>query len=113
MQPKRISLERATHYPRPTREMTHDVLTPVSSPVFVSRIRESMVKIMVTSDPRQQHTVRCDPDEGWQVDGIAHGGDFRKSPGGLSVDPSTCGFWCAIALGALVRGSPFDTVSKG
>ena len=31
--------------------------------------------------------------------------------GALPRDPSTCVLWCAIALGALVRGIPLDHVS--
>ncbi len=28
------------------------------------------------------------------------------------VDPSICIFWCAVALGALVKGAPFESVRK-
>lgn len=33
--------------------------------------------------------------------------------GAVPRDPSTCILWCAIALGALVRGFPLDQVSGG
>ena len=28
----------------------------------------------------------------------------------LPMDPSTCIFWCAVALGALVKGNPIESV---
>ena len=28
------------------------------------------------------------------------------------MDPSTCIFWCAVALGALVKGNPIESVSS-
>lgn len=28
----------------------------------------------------------------------------------LPMDPPTCTFWCAVALGALVKGTPVDSV---
>ena len=34
----------------------------------------------------------------------------ENGPGALPRDPSTCALWCAIALGALVRGFPLDHV---
>ncbi|CAM9441777.1 unnamed protein product, partial [Laminaria digitata] len=30
----------------------------------------------------------------------------------LPVDPSICVFWCAVALGALVKGRPIESVDK-
>lgn len=36
-----------------------------------------------------------------------------NGPGALPRDASTCGLWCAIALGALVRGFPLDHVGFG
>lgn len=30
----------------------------------------------------------------------------------VSVGPSTCVFWCAVALGALVKGQPIESVSN-
>ena len=31
----------------------------------------------------------------------------------LPMDPSTCVFWCAVALGALVKGRPIESVRNG
>lgn len=79
---------------------------------FSSHVRESMVKIMLTADPRQQCSFGGDDSERWQLDGICErGGLLEASNGRVSLmDPSTCTFWCAVALGALVRGSPLQSV---
>ena len=81
--------------------------------LFTSSIRESMVKIMLTSDPRQVLRFGDDRDEISQLDAVPVGVDVLSALNGksLPMDPSTCVFWCAVALGALVRGSPFKTVS--
>ena len=34
----------------------------------------------------------------------------ENGPGAMPRDPSTCALWCAIALGALVRGYPLGQV---
>lgn len=34
----------------------------------------------------------------------------ESAPAALPRDPSTCALWCAIALGALVRGAPLEHV---
>ena len=88
--------------------MTH--LRPL---VSASRIRESMVKIMVTSDSREQPTVGDGCGEGSRLDAIMGRGEFHNATTEENVlmDPSTCVFWCAVALGALVRGSPVEMVS--
>lgn len=31
----------------------------------------------------------------------------------FTVDPSACVFWCAVALGALVKGQPIESVRNG
>lgn len=33
--------------------------------------------------------------------------------GELPVDPSTCVFWCAVALGSLMKGRPIKSVRNG
>lgn len=68
---------------------------------------------MVTPVQRQQPTCGVDRGEGGQVDDIAEGGKLDESLSGrdLLMDPSTCTFWCAVALGALARGSPLQSVS--
>lgn len=77
---------------------------PLRCLFFSSGIRESMVKIMLAPDPRQQSPFGEDHGDDWQLDGIAG----RGAPMG----PSTCIFWGAVALGALVRGSPLQSVSR-
>lgn len=33
--------------------------------------------------------------------------------GQRSADPSTCVFWCAVAIGSLVKGRPIESVRNG
>lgn len=74
-----------------------------------------MVKIMVTPAGRQ-HSVCEGGDSGTagRLDAIVRRGEFRSAFGGgeLPSGPSTCVFWCAVALGALVRGNPIESVSN-
>ncbi|CAM9574729.1 unnamed protein product [Ectocarpus fasciculatus] len=79
-----------------------------------SHIRETMVKIMTSYADLQQPTVRTDCDDEGPFDAIARGADWSKASecNQLPMDPSTCTFWCAIALGALAKGSPVESVSK-
>ena len=73
-----------------------------------------MVKIMLTPDHGRQPTTGKGRGDGLQVDGAAGGVEvFNALRGkGLPTEASTCIFWCAVALGALVRGSPIETVSR-
>ncbi|CAM9151229.1 unnamed protein product [Ectocarpus sp. 8 AP-2014] len=79
-----------------------------------SRIRETMVKIMTSLSSLQQSVVGADYDAGGHLDAIARGEEWIKASerNQLPRDPSTCTFWCAIALGALAKGSPIESVSK-
>ena len=65
-----------------------------------------MVKIMVAPASRQHSAFGGGGDSGTagRMDAIVRNGE-------LPVGPSTCVFWCAVALGALVRGSPIESVS--
>ncbi|CAN0123290.1 unnamed protein product [Ectocarpus sp. 6 AP-2014] len=78
-----------------------------------SHIRETMVNIMV-SPAIQQSFVGGDFGAGGPFDSIAGGVEWSKASGGhqLPMNPSTCTFWCAIALGALAKGSPVESVAK-
>lgn len=98
---------------RPPDSYRHPATSTLLPPAFVSHIRESMVKIMVGTDTRHPPAFGDDRGQRPLGDGTAEGVEFRTESGGrgLPMDPSTCVFWCAIALGALVRGSPFETVS--
>lgn len=51
--------------------------------------------------------------EAGQPDAMAFGGDFGSTFGRkeFPMNASTCVFWCAVALGALVKGSPIESVS--
>lgn len=100
------------HDPLATEHMLRHTLLHALLRV-ASHIRESMVRIMVIPDPRHQSPFGNNRGEDWQLDGIAGRVECGKAMGGtdLPMDPSTCVFWCAVALGALVRGSPLESVS--
>ncbi|CAM9538320.1 unnamed protein product [Ectocarpus sp. 8 AP-2014] len=78
-----------------------------------SHIRETMVNIMV-SPAIQQSFVGGDFGAEGPFDSIAGGVEWSKVSRGhqLPMNPSTCTFWCAIALGALAKGSPLESVAK-
>ncbi|CAN0364964.1 unnamed protein product [Ectocarpus sp. 6 AP-2014] len=78
-----------------------------------SHIRETMVKVMTSPAPLPQSASGADCDAEGHLDAIARGAEWIKASerNQLPMDPSTCTFWCAIALGALAKGSPIDTVS--
>ena len=69
-----------------------------------SDIRETMVKLMVT--PGAVYNRAEAGEVGTTVPEKACGT-------GLGIiDPSACVFWCAVALGAIVKGSPVESVSQ-
>eukprot|EP00752_Nemacystus_decipiens_P005048 g4584.t1 len=70
-----------------------------------SHIRATMVKIMVNHASRQPSAFEGGDAE---TDGRL---DAMMRRGELPVSPSTCVFWCAVALGALVRGNPVESVA--
>ncbi|CAM9247501.1 unnamed protein product [Ectocarpus fasciculatus] len=76
-----------------------------------SHIRGTMVKMMASSTPQHQPGAPHDsPAQGQFAailteDGIATGNK-------LSTGPSACTFWCAVGLGALVKGSPVESVAN-
>ncbi|CAM9689429.1 unnamed protein product [Ectocarpus sp. 6 AP-2014] len=75
-----------------------------------SHIRETMVKIMTPPSSLQQSAVGADERS---VDTNAPGANWIKASERNQpfMDPSTCTFWCAIALGALAKGSPIESAS--
>ncbi|CBN75397.1 hypothetical protein Esi_0093_0008 [Ectocarpus siliculosus] len=79
-----------------------------------SHIRETMVKIMRSPASLQQSAVEADCDDERSYDAIARGAHWIQASerNQLPRDPSTCTFWCAIALGALAEGSPIQSVYK-
>lgn len=72
-----------------------------------------MVNIMLAPASRQQAALGIGSDEVAQPDATAMGGGFGSTFGGKEppMNPSTCIFWCAVALGALVKGAPIESVS--
>lgn len=72
-----------------------------------------MVKIMVTALSRQHSMFGGDSGTVGRLDAIFRKGEVCSALGGgeLPIGPSTCVFWCAVALGALVRGNPIESVS--
>eukprot|EP00752_Nemacystus_decipiens_P011601 g10302.t1 len=82
-----------------------------------SQIRETMVNIMALPEIRQSTgDVRggdfCEAAE-VAPGAITAGEDLSTALGArrLPVDPSKCMFWCAVALGALVKGFPVESVA--
>ncbi|CAN0185752.1 unnamed protein product [Scytosiphon promiscuus] len=80
-----------------------------------SQIREAMVKIMMHDPPRRERGFGTDyhGEEG-ALDALEGRGDFGHVPGidQLPIDPSFCPFWCAVALGALAKGCPIESVNR-
>lgn len=96
---------------RPSQSITHPVTLLLICLLF-SHIRETLVKIMASPATRQSSGSMYHMDERYQVDTIAAKDGLRNASGGkiLPMDPSTCIFWCAVAVGALVKGSPVELV---
>lgn len=78
-----------------------------------SHIREAIVRIMTHSTPGKQSARRRGEEGQFALD--SQGCGFRDAAGEiqLPMDPSTCTFWCAVAMGALVKGAPIKSVSFG
>ncbi|CAM9198085.1 unnamed protein product, partial [Hapterophycus canaliculatus] len=97
-----------------------------------STVRSAMVSVMRASVPgRRRAAPRSPSARGAPGDNRLSGGDSPKAPGSrgdekegcwkeafmargaeLPYNSSTCVLWCAIALGALVRGCPFAHVQR-
>eukprot|EP00903_Cladosiphon_okamuranus_P021696 g19947.t2 len=76
-----------------------------------------MVNIMGRPEFRYPTGVRLDDDFYEAVgasDAVATEGDLNTASGlkQIPVDPSTCIFWCAVDLGALVKGNPIESVAS-
>ena len=74
-----------------------------------SDIRGAMVKIMLAPASRRQAAFGIGGGGAGQPSAVAIGNAFGGGKE-LPMDPSTCMFWCAVALGALVKGSPVESV---
>eukprot|EP00752_Nemacystus_decipiens_P005055 g4590.t1 len=80
---------------------------PLTTPSY---IREAMVKLMTTPAILRRGDVSYHGDRARFSNLKVAEDAFRN---GLGVmDCSGCIFWCAVALGALVRGSPIESVSR-
>ncbi|CAM9901202.1 unnamed protein product [Ectocarpus fasciculatus] len=79
-----------------------------------SQMREAMVRMMTAVVPRQWPAVGGDSDDTGRHDAIVRGEDGSKASEWtqLPMNPSTCTFWCAIALGAIAKGNPLESVAK-
>ncbi|CAM9174759.1 unnamed protein product [Ectocarpus sp. 4 AP-2014] len=81
---------------------------PLTTP---SHIRGEMVRMMTLSTaPNRLGASHDSPDQGqsgaiFTEDGITTGNQF-------SAGPSACTFWCAVGVGALVKGSPVESVAN-
>ncbi|CAN0289684.1 unnamed protein product, partial [Scytosiphon promiscuus] len=78
-----------------------------------SQIRETMVKLMVPAAPRQKPVFKSDrPHEGGQFRALEGPGTNVSGVNPLATAPSVCTFWCAVALGALAKGNPIESVAS-
>ncbi|CAB1108560.1 unnamed protein product [Ectocarpus sp. CCAP 1310/34] len=71
-----------------------------------------MVKVMTILQPS---AVGGDFGDQGRFDAMAQGADWssKVSEGHqIPMNPSSCTFWCAIALGALVKGRPIESGTK-
>ena len=75
--------------------------------MIASHVRESMVKMMSALQRSGG-----DGDQQGRFDEMVEGANWSKASEGhqLPMNPATCTFWCAIALGALVKGRPIESV---
>lgn len=74
-----------------------------------------MVKIMAPPAPGKQSAREDHCGEEGQFDAVARESIVSNALGGseLPMDASTCIFWCAVAVGALVKGIPTESVRFG
>lgn len=79
--------------------------------VATSHIRGAMVRMMTLSTAQQLGDSPYDCLEQGRLDTILTE-DGITTGNQLSMGPSACTFWCAVGLGALVKGSPVHSVSK-
>lgn len=89
---------------------------PSFIPFRGSGIRETLIKIMMSPHLHDQRRPREEDylaGERLDANGFHGRGDLNRASVGrhLSVDPLRCMFWCAIAIGALSKGRPVESVS--
>lgn len=76
-----------------------------------SDIRETMIKIILPYTLKQS-AARHDFDEEEKLDTVIPARGTGSIVRERTVDPSACTFWCAVAIGALVKGCPVESVSE-
>eukprot|EP00752_Nemacystus_decipiens_P005054 g4589.t1 len=81
---------------------------PFTTPSY---IRETMVKLMATAAILQRRGAVSNHGDGVRCSDPATTGDSCSNGSG-AMDSSGCIFWCAVALGALARGVPIESVSR-
>lgn len=72
-----------------------------------------MVKMMTASATVQQSRFGYDGDRAEKLDMMVTTGGTRnlRDDDRFPMEPSTCIFWCAVAIGALAQGRPVASVS--
>ncbi|CAM9397705.1 unnamed protein product [Ectocarpus fasciculatus] len=81
---------------------------PLTTP---SHIRGAMVRIMTRSNAQQQADETHESPEHSPIGVIsAEGGIGAEHQ--LLIGPSACTFWCAVGIGALVKGTPVERVAN-
>ncbi|CAM9737968.1 unnamed protein product [Ectocarpus fasciculatus] len=77
-----------------------------------SHIRREMVRMMALSTAPHQLGAPHDSTEQLQFGTIPTDNDSITTGNQPSAGPSACTFWCAIGVGALVQGSPVESVAN-
>ncbi|CAM9645579.1 unnamed protein product, partial [Ectocarpus sp. 13 AM-2016] len=79
-----------------------------------SHIRETMVETMTAPAPLQQPAIAGNWDEETRFSEIERGVNCSKASdvNQFRINPQSCTFWCAIALGAVAKGHPVESVEK-
>ncbi|CAN0123755.1 unnamed protein product [Ectocarpus sp. 6 AP-2014] len=81
---------------------------PLTTP---SHIRGEMVRMMTLSTAAHRPDASYDSLDQGQI-GAIFSEDGITTGNQLSAGPSACTFWCAVGVGALVKGSPVDSVAN-
>ncbi|CAM9344936.1 unnamed protein product [Ectocarpus fasciculatus] len=81
---------------------------PLTTP---SHIRGAMVRIMTRSSAQQQPSETHESPEQSPIGVISAEGGIGAGHQ-LSIGPSACTFWCAVGMGALVKGTPVERVAN-
>ncbi|CAM9714073.1 unnamed protein product, partial [Ectocarpus fasciculatus] len=81
---------------------------PLTTP---SHVREEMVRMMASSSAQHQLGAYHDSPDQCQF-GAVFTEDGITTGNQLSTGPSACIFWCAVGMGALVKGSPVESVRR-